>query len=245
MADVKSSLFRHFDKLPELNWEKVSLLWESLCGDIQLCKHSLSIKHVFKKQPSHILFKKATNLIKAIRKSELTGNAHDSLYMLQYIFFFYFVLFGFFFFVCCSIVCLWMVRRDRPVFLPSTVAHHCWAEEEDSGGRVYVKSLSLLREKCVLLWANCEGRKCVWNGWTLERGWRTSGRSGHMFIYQALSEMGWPQILAGSETEREKCCSTTSQAENVYLHANVYAVTQLWLNDQSRAGQTSKAFVYI
>lgn len=92
---------------------------------------------------------------------------------------------------------------------------------------MYVKSLSLLREKCVLLWANCEGRKCVWNGWTLERGWRTSGRSGHMFIYQALSEMGWPQILAGSETEREKCCSTTSQAENVYLHANVYAVTQL------------------
>ncbi len=154
MADVKSSLFCHFDKLPELYWEKVSLLWESLCGDVRLRKHSLSIEHVFKKQPFHILFKKATNLIKAIRKSELTGNAHDSLYMLTYFFFFYFVLFVNLF-VFCSIVCLRMVWRDRPTkaaFLLSTVARHCWAEEEDRGGGECIKKpLFIKRKVCFIV----------------------------------------------------------------------------------------------
>lgn len=79
----------------------------------QLCNRSPSIQRVFKKQPSHILFKKATNLIKAIRKSELTGNAHDSLYMLQYFFLFLSYFFSVcYFFVCCSIVCLYVVRKD-------------------------------------------------------------------------------------------------------------------------------------
>ncbi len=87
MADVKSSLFCHFDKLPELTERKFHFCEKSMRRRT-VTQAFFVHRACFKSSPFHILFKKATNLIKAIRKSELTGNAHDSLYMLTYFFFF-------------------------------------------------------------------------------------------------------------------------------------------------------------
>ncbi len=167
--------------------------------------------------------------------------------MLTYFFFFYFVLFVNLF-VFCSIVCLRMVWRDRPTkaaFLLSTVARHCWAEEEDRGGGSVLKSLSLLREKSVLSWANCEGRKCGGMDGLWREGGGPRGDQGTC-LFIRLYRKWWGLTSQQDQRQRERKTLLEHKPGRKRLPpCQCYAVTQLWLNDQSRAGHTSKAlFIY-
>ncbi len=112
-------------------------------------------------------------------------------------------------------------------------------------GESVLKSLSLLREKSVLLWANCEGRKCGGMDGLWREGGGPRGDQGTC-LFIRLYRKWWGLTSQQDQRQRERKTLLDHKPSRKRLPpCQCYAVTQLWLNDQSRAGHTSKAFVYI